>query len=156
MVPLAAMQKINLVLLGVLLLGILGTSFASVGTKQSEAPTGQNSCPPAHQTAWVVMEEFLTDPSWAEERQEVGATGFAADDIRRLSDPEDTNLCQKLQKDLGGNEEEIANVFYQVGSFFFIIGVPAHKSTPEDLNLYGESVVVFKTTSLNPKGTFIR
>jgi hypothetical protein len=90
------MQKINLALLCVLLLGILGKSFASVGTKQSEAPIGQDSCPAAHHTARAVMEEFLTDPSWTDARQEVGATGFSTDDIRRLSDPEDTNLCQRL------------------------------------------------------------
>lgn len=156
MMPLAAMQKIKLALLGVLILGFLGASFASVGTKQSEAPTGQDSCPAAHQTARAVMEEFLTDPAWADERQEVGATGFSADEIRRLSDPSDTDVCEQLQKYTGGNEEEITDVFYQVNSFFIIIGVPAQKSTPEDLNLYGESVVVFRTTSLDPKGAFIR
>ena len=102
------------------------------------------------------MEQFLTDPSWADERQEVGATGFSGSDIRRLKDPEDTNLCQKLQKNLGDNEGKIENVFYQVDSFFIIIGVPAQKSTPEDLNLSGEYVVVSKTTALDPKGTFIR
>jgi len=58
------MQKIKPALLGVLLLGILGASFASVGTKQSEAPTVQDSCPAAHETARAVMEEFLTDSSW--------------------------------------------------------------------------------------------
>lgn len=135
---------------------VLVFSLLVLGSDRVSKSVYQGDCPPAHETARAVMEEFLTDPSWTDARQEVGATGFSTDDIRRLSDPEDTNLCQKLQRSLGGNEEEIANVFYRVDSFFFIIGVPAHKSTPEDLNLYGESVVVFKTTSLNPKGTFIR
>lgn len=116
----------------------------------------QCDCPPAHETARAVMKEFLTDQSWTDERQEVGATGYSADDIRRLSDPSDTDMCKQLQKYTGGNEKEIADVFYQVNSFFVIVGVPAQKSTPEDLNLYGESVVVFETTSLDPKGTFIR
>jgi len=125
------------------------------GTRTPNSPV-RSVCPAAHETARAVMKEFLTDSSWADERQEVDATGFSADGIRRLNDPEDTNLCQKLHKNLGCSEEKIVKMFYQVDSFFIIIGVPAQKSTPEDLNLYGESVVVFQTTSLDPKGAFIR
>jgi len=135
---------------------VLVFSFLVLGSDRVSKSVYQCDCPPAHETARAVMEEFLTAPSWADARQEVGATGFSTGEIRRLKDPEDANMCQKLQKSLLGNEEEIANVFYQVESFFFIIGVPAQKSTPKDLNLYGESVVVFKTTSLDPKGTFVR
>jgi hypothetical protein len=158
MEPLAAMQKIKLALLGVLLTGILGVSLASMDTSQIEAQsTSQDTCPPARENARTVMEDFLTGSSWADARQEVGATGFSAGDIYRLRDPEDTGMCEKLwDKSPSSNGEEIAWVYYRTGSYFFIVRVPKEKPSPEDLNLYGDMIEVYRTTSLEPKGAFLR
>jgi hypothetical protein len=158
MMPLAAMQKIKLALLGVLLTGILGVSLASTDTRQIESQsTNQDACPPARENARKVMEDFLTGSSWADERQEVGATGLSVGDIHRLRDPEDASMCEKLwKKSPSSNSKEIARVYYQAGSYFFIVRVPREKPTPEDLNLYGESIEIFKTDTLEPVKAFIQ
>jgi len=119
--------------------------------------TTHDAYPPARENARTVMEDFLTGSSWADERQEVGATGFSAGDIYRLRDAEDTGMCEKLwEKSSSSNSEEIARVYYKTGSYFFIVRVPREKSTPEDLNLYGESIEIFKTDSLEPVKAFLR
>jgi len=156
--PLSDMQKIKLTLLSVLLTGILGVPLASMDTRQIKAQsTSQDTCPPAREKARTVMEEFLTESSWTDERQEVGATGFSAGDIYRLRDPEDTGMCENLwEKSPSSNSEGIARVYYKTGSYYFIVRVPREKSTPEDLNLYGESIEIFKKDSLEPVKAFLR
>lgn len=104
-----------------------------------------------------MMEDFLTGSSWTDERQEVGATGFTPKNIYRHRAPEDTDMCEKLwNKSPSSNGEEIAWVYYRTGSYFFIVRVPKEKSAPEDLNLSGDMIEVYRTTSLEPKGAFLR
>jgi hypothetical protein len=151
------MQKIKLTLLGVLLTGVVGVSLAATDTRQIDAQsTSQNACPPARENARTVMTDFLTGSSWADERQEVGATGFTVGDIHRLRDPEDTGMCEKLwEKSPSSNSEEIARVYYRAGSYFFIIRVPREESTPEDLNWYSVTIESFEGNSLDPKTVYL-
>jgi hypothetical protein len=41
-------------------------------------------------------------------------------------------------------------------AYFFIVRVARENLTPEDLNLYGESIEIFETDSLEPVKAFLR
>jgi len=151
------MKKIKLALLGILLTGILGVSLASTHSRQIESQsTNQDACPPARENARTVMEEFLTNSSWADERQDLGATGFSTGDIRRLRNPKDTSMCEKLwEKSPSSNSKEIARAYYQAGSYYFIVRVPREKPSQEDLNWYSVSIEPFEGNSLEPKTVYL-
>lgn len=76
-------------------------------------------CPPGDSSAVSLVTSFSEDSDWAEERQELGIS-VNADQIRVLSNSQDSSLCRKLAE-MFPEVEQKARMFYKAGSYYFVI-----------------------------------
>ncbi len=122
-----------------------------------ENTTATDVCPAGRSDLRTVVENFLTAASWAEGRQEVGATGLTASDVQLLTDPEDTDMCQDLNEELPlAGDSELVQAYYRAGSFYFAPRVAEEEPSTSDLNLFGISLAIYEGNGLQPKALYIR
>ncbi len=76
-----------------------------------------NGGPPSSESARAIVEAYLSDSTWTEERQAAGIS-VTPSKIRLLSDERDPVVCQKLA---GGtsNNAWIEHFFYKAGPYYF-------------------------------------
>lgn len=76
-----------------------------------------DGCPSGNEAARETVEAYLSDPEWADERQEAGIS-VSPSEIRLLTDDQDPNVCQQLTDGVS-NTEWIEHFFYKAGPYYF-------------------------------------
>ena len=76
-----------------------------------------DGCPPGSERARSVVESYLSDSEWVDERQEAGVS-VPVSEIRALTDGQDPTVCQELA-DGTNNTEWIEHFFYKAGPYYF-------------------------------------
>jgi hypothetical protein len=76
-----------------------------------------DGCPPGSERARAIVESYLSDSEWSEERQEAGIA-ISPSKIRLLTDEQDPEVCQELA-DGTSNNEWIEHFFYKAGPYYF-------------------------------------
>jgi len=94
----------------------------------TQPPSG---CPSGNEAAREVVEAYLSDSGWADERQEAGIS-VSPREIRLSSDAQDPDVCQQLTDGIS-NTEWLEHFFYEAGPYYFDVSTLRPSSEwPED------------------------
>ncbi len=102
------MKEITAIFIGLILM-----FFGSIDTFAQPL----SGCPSGNEGAREVVEVYLSNPEWADERQEAGIS-VSPSEIRLLTDEQDPDVCQQLTDGVS-NTEWIEHFFYKAGPYYF-------------------------------------
>ena len=99
---------------------MIGLTLATMIVATSSLPQG--SCPADHPDSHTLSERFLSRSAYTQDRQELGLTSYTPVQVRVLTDPSDTAVCQHFVSLFGasGTNPEWFWTAYEVGGYYLV------------------------------------
>jgi len=122
----------------------------------SEDLTLVSVCPVQNDLNHSIIEGFLTQSSWADQRAETNTEGIAVSQISVLVDPVDSSVCTSLNDtfqealdEKNGLGEQANNItYYKAGSFYFVI-ISIRQSETENYISIGRTFLTVHNQNLD-------
>ncbi|WP_040605760.1 hypothetical protein [Salisaeta longa] len=130
--------------LGLIACATSGSTQAHTNPGASK-PSSEDACPAGSQRAFAMVENFLTNPTLSDARQETGTTGLRPAQTQLV---QDESTCHQLDGEFGDVTDEYAVSYYKVGSFYFATQI---LKQPDDPNIVasGLSFIYVLDSNLN-------
>lgn len=99
-----------------------GSSSHGPAATRTLSPTDPTTCPAENPKTRDLVVRFLSHPSFATARSDMGTSGLTAADVRLLSDAQDAAACARLNETFGasGREGEWIWSYFKAGNRYFV------------------------------------